>query len=70
MSGASATPEREEHSTQGPTTTLLDQGEQQRDPITTPRLELCARWAGTCCGRGGCRAGVSAPAALVARGVV
>ena len=31
FSGASATPERKEHSTQGPATILLQQGEQQRD---------------------------------------
>ena len=38
-SGASATPERKEHSTPGPTTTLLQQREQQRDrqlPCVSP----------------------------------
>ena len=30
----------------------------------------CVRWAGTCCARGECHAGLSAPGTLVARSVV
>ena len=42
----------------------------RRGVAPAPRFLLCVRWAGACCARSGCRAGLSAPGAMVAHGVV
>ena len=39
----------------------------RRGVAKAPRFQLCASWAGPCRARGGCRAGLSVPGALLAQ---